>query len=39
MIELVAQWIPWVYALGEIATLLGDLLLGVVGFFAYFSML
>ncbi|MFZ0012167.1 MAG: hypothetical protein WAL97_09785 [Halobacteriota archaeon] len=41
MIELVvgAAWLGWLGMFGEIATILGDLLLGVVGFFAYLSLI
>ena len=39
MIEVIAQWLGWLGIFGEIATLLGDLLLGAVGFFAYLNLL
>jgi hypothetical protein len=42
MIELVvgaAPWLGWLGMFGEIATLLGDLLLGIVGFFAYMALI
>ena len=39
MIEVIAQWLGWLGMFGEIATILGDLLLGVVGFTYYLGLL
>jgi hypothetical protein len=40
MIEVIAQaWLGWMLAFGEIATLLGDVLLGMIGFFSILNLL
>jgi hypothetical protein len=40
MIEVIAQiWLGFLGIFGEIATILGDVLLGVVGFWGFLSLL